>query len=253
MVDWKIFNRLSILPLLETITRNGTGACLRLILTCRKSSGMPSRTLSRFKLVCPSKTASARARWRNKCSLSSREVKSTGPKFFVVTLPSAVIAKVAMTNGRLRMWGRPLCRDGRDTKVPPTLLLGFAELMFQRDNFLFHFAEFHVSCCATRLVKQVNKSARKTANENDRKTQRSDENGFCFGNATQPVEHDLQNFFTESDSRETGGQSRDRSFNRHDGKKINQRHPHTKRIRGKQESCKCCKMCEDPHAKRNER
>jgi len=35
--------------------------------------------------------------------LSSREVKSTGPKFFVVTLPSAVIAKVAMTNGRLRV------------------------------------------------------------------------------------------------------------------------------------------------------
>jgi hypothetical protein len=30
-------------------------------------------------------------------------VKSTGPKFFVVTLPSAVIAKVAMTNGRLRV------------------------------------------------------------------------------------------------------------------------------------------------------
>ena len=126
MVDWKIFNRLSILPLLETITRNGAGACLRLILAGRKSSGMPSRTLSRFKLVCPSKTASARARWRNKCSLSSREVKSTGAKFFVVTLPSTVMAKVATTNGRLEMWARPLRRDffvitaNRETKVPPT-------------------------------------------------------------------------------------------------------------------------------------
>src|SRR6476660_7279868 len=156
MVDWKIFNRLSILPLLETITRNGAGACLRLILTCRKSSGIPSRTLSRFKLVCPSKTASARARWRNKCSLSSREVKSTGPKFFVVTFPSAVIAKVATTNGRLRIWELPLCRDFRDPKISPTFSFRLAEFMFQRDNFLFHFAKFHVFCCATRLVKQVN-------------------------------------------------------------------------------------------------
>src|SRR5436305_8804552 len=143
------------------------------------SAGNPSRTLSCSKLVWPSRTASARARWRNKCSLSSREVKSTGPKSFVVTLPSAVIAKVAMTNGRLRIWERPWRRNGRDTKVPPTFLLAFAELMFQRDNFLFHFVEFHVFRCATRLVKQINNSARKTANENDHKTQRSDENGFC--------------------------------------------------------------------------
>src|SRR6516225_8295648 len=234
IVDWKIFNRLSILPLFETITRNGAAACFRLILACRRSSGIPSRTLSRFKLVCPIKTASARARWRNKCSLSSREVKSTGPKFFVVTLPSAVIAKVAMTNGRLRMWERPLRRDGRDTKVPPTLLLRFAELMFERDNFLFHLAEFHAFCCTTRLVKQVNESPRKAANENYNKTQRPNENGFCLWNAAQPVEHDLQNFFTQSDSGETNRQRRDRSFNGHDGKKIKQRHPDTQCIRGKQ-------------------
>jgi len=103
MVDWKIFNRLSILPLLETITRNGAEACFRFVLARCRSTGMPSRTLSRFKLVCPSKTASARARCRNKCSLSSREVKSTGAKFFVVTLPSTVMAKVATTNGRVEM------------------------------------------------------------------------------------------------------------------------------------------------------
>src|SRR4051812_16684238 len=236
------------------MTRSGERGWPRLILNSCSSAGTPSRTLSRSRLVWPSKTASARARWRNKCSLSSRDVKSTGPKFFVVTFPSAVIANVAMTNGRF-VDAAPSPRSGtaeRDEGVASTLL-GFAEFMFQRDNFLFHFAEFHVFCCATRLVKQINKSARKTANENDRKTQRSDENGFCFGNATQPVKHDLQNFFTESDSRETDGQSRDRSFNRHDGKKINQRHSHTKRIRGKQESCKRCKMCHDRHAKRNER
>ncbi len=123
ILDWKIFNRLAILPLLEMITRSGAGGFFRLILACCKSLGMPSRTLSRFKLVCPSRTASARARWRNKCSLSSREVKSTGAKVRVVTLPSAVMAKVATTKGRLRTWERPLRRDvvpDRDTKVPPT-------------------------------------------------------------------------------------------------------------------------------------
>src|SRR4029077_13480883 len=150
------------------------------------------------------------------------------------------------------MLERILCRDGRDTKVPPTLSFWFAELMFQRDNFLFHFAEFHVFCCATGLVKQVNKSARKTANENNNETQRPDENGFCFRNATEPVEHDLQNFFTKPDSGETDRQSRNGSFNWHDGKEINQRYPDAQRIRGKQKSSKRCKMCHDRHTKRNE-
>src|SRR5262249_35668194 len=44
--------------------------------------------------------ASAEARCRNKCNLSSRDVKSTGDRFFVVTLPSAVMAKVETTRGR---------------------------------------------------------------------------------------------------------------------------------------------------------
>src|SRR5690349_873815 len=164
-----MFSRALILHLFETITRSGERDCPRLILNSCSSAGTPRRTLSRSRLVWPSRTASARARCRNKCSLSSREVKSTGPKFFVVTLPSAVMAKVAMTNGRLRMES-PLRRFGRDTKVPPTFLLGFAEFMFQRDNFLFHFAEFHVFRCATRLVEQINKSAWEAANENNTKT-----------------------------------------------------------------------------------
>src|SRR5436190_15647166 len=189
------------------MTRHGAGVCFRLVLACCKSTGRPSRTLSRFKLVCPIRTASARARWRNKCSLSSREVKSTGPKFFVVTLPSAVIAKVATTNGRLRIWGRPLCRDGLDPNVPPTFSFRFTELMFQRDNFLFHFAEFHAFCCATWLIKQVNKSARKTAKEYDDEAKRPDENGFCFWNTTEPVKHELQNFFAKSNSGDTDRES----------------------------------------------
>src|SRR5436190_12437314 len=135
------------------MTRHGAGVCFRLVLACCKSTGRPSRTLSRFKLVCPIKTASARARWRNKCSLSSREVKSTGPKFFVVTLPSTLMAKVAVTNGRLKMWERPSRRDCRDTKVPPTFLLGFADLMFQGDHFFFHFAQAHRRSWLAWLVK----------------------------------------------------------------------------------------------------
>jgi len=110
-----------------------------------------------------------------------------------------------MTNGRLRMREPAWRGDDRDTKVPPTFSVRFAEFMFQRDNFLFHFTEFHVFCCATRFVKQVNNSARKTANENNDETQRTDENGFCFRNAAEPVKHDLQNFFTQADSRETDG------------------------------------------------
>src|SRR5207247_5425559 len=251
ILDWKIFNRLSILPLLEMITRSGAGGFFRLILACCKSLGMPSRTLSRSKLVGPIRTASARARWRNKCSLSSREVKSTGPKFFVVTFPSAVIANAATTNARLRMWEGPLYRDRRDTKVPPTFSLRFAELMFERDNFLFHFAQFHAFYCATRFVKQINKSARKTANEYDHETQRPDENGFCFRNATEAIEHDLQNFLAEPNSGETDRQSGDCSFNGHDGKKINQRHPHAQRIRGKQKSGKRCKMRQNRRTKRH--
>ena len=83
---------------------------------------------------------------------------------------------------------------------PPSTSLRFAEFMFEGDNFLLHFAQFQAFCCATRFVKQVNKSAGKTADENDHETQRPDENSFCFQNATETVEHDLQNFFAETNS-----------------------------------------------------
>src|SRR4029453_2981896 len=102
----------------------------RLIRNSCSSAGTPSRTLSRARLVWPSRTAYARGGRRNKCSLSLREAKSTGPKFFVVTLPSAVIAKVATTNGRLRIWERVLCRDRRDPKVPSTFFFLLREFFF---------------------------------------------------------------------------------------------------------------------------
>src|SRR4029450_10790804 len=106
--------------------------------------------------------------------------------------------------------GRGFCAATVATLKSPTLSFWFSELMFQRDNFLFHFAEFHVFCCATRLVKQVNKSAWKTANENNNETQRPDEDGFRLRNTAKPVEHDLQNFFTAPDSGETDRHSRNR-------------------------------------------
>src|SRR5262245_19437822 len=162
------------------------------------------------------------------------------------------MAKVAKTNGRLRIWERLLRRDGRETKVPRTFLFRFAELMFQRDNFLFHVAQFHPFYCATRFVEQINKSTRKTANENDHETERPDENGFRFRNATEAVEHDLQNFFAEPNSSKTDRQSGDRSFNGHDGKKINQRHSHAQPIRGKQESGKRRQVRYDRGPKRHE-
>src|SRR5262249_17276234 len=62
----------------------------------------------------------------------------------------------------------------------------------------------------------------------------------------------LQNFFAKPDSSEADRQSRDRSFNWHNGKKINQWHADTQSVRGKQERCKSCKMRYDRRAERNE-
>ncbi len=85
--------------------------------------------------------------------MSSRDVKSTGEKFLVVILPSVVIAKVTATNGR----------DGfRETRG--ARFLAFAgDLMLQRGYLTLHFAQFDVMRLATRLVEEVNDSARRTA------------------------------------------------------------------------------------------
>ena len=82
------------------MTRMGLEVWPRAIRSSRNPAGRPSRTLSRLSVLCPISTASARARCRNRCALSSREVKSTGANFRVVIFPSTVIANVAKTNGR---------------------------------------------------------------------------------------------------------------------------------------------------------
>src|SRR6267378_708033 len=203
-----MFRRWSTLPSLETITRNGQRLRPRFTRLSCISVGSPSRTLSRFKLVWPINTASAKARCRNKCNLSSREVKSTGDKFFVVTLPSTVIAKVATTTGRWRL--RFMTEKAPNSQRPMYNIqlseLGvrssgvegceassfrFANLMFQRDYFVFHLANFHTCDCATRLVKQINDRAWQTADENDEETERADENGFCFRHSAKAAKHDL--------------------------------------------------------------
>src|SRR5262249_8336488 len=113
------------------------------------------------------------------------------------------MAKVATTNGRLKMWERPWRRDRRDTKVPPTFLFGFTDLVFQSDHFWFHLAKSDVLTRSAGFVKQINHSAGKTAKENNEKPERADENRFCFRHAAKAVQHNLQNFFAKAYSRET--------------------------------------------------
>src|ERR1043166_8208273 len=101
--------------------------------------------LSRSTVVWPTSTASASARWRNKCILSSRDVKSTGPNSRVVILPSTVMANVAMTNGRNDL----PCED-------VDLLLRLADLMFQRGDFALHLAQGNALREAAWLIEKVN-------------------------------------------------------------------------------------------------
>src|SRR5437016_4918902 len=242
-----MFRRLSILPSLEMMTRRGHRFCPRLILAFCNSAGKPRRTLSRFSVLCPTRTASANARWRNKCSLSSREVKSTGEKVLVVILPSTVIANVAVTKGRRKTrarFGRSRTRRlnfERETEAPATLFR-FANLMLQRRNFFLHFAQFHVRNYAAGFVKEINQSAGKAADENDQETERPDEDGFGFRHSAKAVKHDLEDFFPKSNSRETDWQRRDRTLDRHYGKEIDQRNSNAQRVSGTQKSGESCKM-----------
>src|SRR6266436_1570783 len=214
------------------ITRIGVGVCPRLSLSPHSLGGMPRRTLSRLSVVWPTRTASASARCRNKCSLSSREVKSTGPKFRVVILPSTVMANVALTNGRAEMWERPWRRDRarpartRDTEVPPTFLLRLLDFMLHRGHFALHFAQTNTFRDPARFVEKVNDAAGSAADHNDKKPERSNELGFFNGHTAKIVEHDLKEFFAEADSSETYRNRSDGALNRHDGEKIDGRHWH---------------------------
>src|SRR4029077_5890408 len=203
---------------LETITRKGPGACPRFSRSALQSSGRPRRTLSRLSVLWPIRTASASARCRNKCSLSSREVKSTGPKFRVVILPSTVMANVALTNGReMRL---------RDSARAVCTLLRLLDFMLHRGHFALHFAQTNTFRDPARFVEKVNDAAGSAADHNDKKPERSNEFGFFNGHTAKIVEHDLKKFFAEADSSKTYRNRRDGALNRHDGEKIDRRHWH---------------------------
>src|SRR6266849_2229298 len=172
------------------MTRNGPGVCPRLIRSATRSAGKPSRTSSRLRVLCPIITASASARCRNKCCLSSREVKSTGAKSRVVIFPSTVMAKVALTNGR-EMWVLRL----RDAARPARTLLRLLDFMLHRGHFALHFAQAHPFGDAARFVEEVNDPARRAADNNDKKPERSNEFGFFNGHTAKIVEHDLKELF----------------------------------------------------------
>src|ERR1700686_2567500 len=121
------------------------------------------------------RTASPRARCRSKCSLSSREVKSTGVKFFVVIFPSTVIAKVTATKGRFgrRRDASPRCLSERDGGVASTSFF-LGDFMLERDELFFHLAHFHVARLAARFVEEINDPARQTAQQDDRESREPD-------------------------------------------------------------------------------
>src|SRR5260370_39533619 len=158
-----MFNRASIFPSFDTITRIGLDICFLATRASRNSAGRLRRTLSRLSVLCPIKTASANARWRNKCSLSSREVKSTGEKLRVVILASTVMAKVALTNGRCDFRGA----DG-DLRAD---LLRLADFMLECRDFPLHLAQAYMSRHAAWFVEEIDDRAWNTADEDDQKTE----------------------------------------------------------------------------------
>src|SRR5580700_4614245 len=206
----------------------------------RNSSwGRPSRTLSCLSVLWPINTASPSERCRSKCSLSSRDVKSTGEKARVVIFPSTVIAKVAMTKGRDGMW-EPRTLSGRrgffrDTEVTPAFLFCFADFMLESRDFLFHLTQGNMRRRAARFVEEVNDAARCAAKEDDEKTQRTDEHRFAFLYAAQSVQHDLQYFLAEPDAGETDRHRRDRALDRHNRKKIHNLYVRAQRVSNTEE------------------
>src|SRR5205823_3239890 len=154
--------------------------------------------------------------------LSSREVKSTGPKSRAVIFPSTVIANVALTNGRTEMWERPLRRNAfcRDAEVPPTFLLRLRDFMFRRGHFAFHFTQLHALGDAARFVEEVNDSARSTADHDDEKAERPDQFGFLDRDAANVVKHYLKQLFSQSDSGKTDRNRGERALNGHDREKV---------------------------------
>src|SRR4051794_29188420 len=204
-------------PSFETITRIGQGDCPRATRSSRiLGSGNPRRTLSCLSVLCPMSTASPSARWRNRCVLSSREVKSTGEKFLVVILPSTVIAKVTATNGRLggTCFRRSFLRRGviaafgrREARPSERgLLFVLADLMLERGEFLLHLAHLHVADGPARPVKEVNDSAGQTAEQNHGETDEPDHARDGWRNGAEIEEHDLKQKLPRADAGETDRQ-----------------------------------------------
>src|SRR4051812_36970384 len=146
-------------------------------------------------------TASPSARWRSRWVLSSREVKSTGVKFFVVILPSTVTANVTATKGRFggasfrtsdffeerRVVGRAEARPSDDV-----LLFLLADFMLERGEFLLHFAHLHVSDGAARPVEEIDEAARQTTEQDHSETGQSDHACDRRRDSAKIEEHDLK-------------------------------------------------------------
>src|SRR6202011_4321577 len=205
-------------------------------------------TLSCLSVLWPSRTASARARCRNKCTLSSREGKSTGPKPRVVIFPSTVIANVALTNGR------EVCDlRSRDAARAARTLLRLLDFMFHRRHFTLHFAQRHPFRDAARFVEEVNDAARRTADQNHEKAHRSDQFRDRNRNVAKVVEHDLQDLFAQTNARKADRQSRQRAFHRQHRKKIDQFYARMKSISDAKKSSEGGKMGHERHHEGEER
>ncbi len=99
----------------------------------------------------------------------------------VVILPSTVMAKVALTNGREirdRML-RSRCRGSRrlpdflvgTPAASPTTLLRLLDFMLHRRHFASHFANANTFRDAARFVEEVNDAARRAADQNHEKAE----------------------------------------------------------------------------------
>src|ERR1700682_410942 len=125
------------------------------------------------------RTASPRARCRRRCVLSSREVKSTGEKFFVVILPSTVIANVTATNGSLHLF----------------LFFFFGDLMLERGEFLLHLAHFHMPNRATWPIEEIDDAARQAAEQDHGETGGTTHAGEGRRDGAEIEQHHLQDEF----------------------------------------------------------
>src|SRR2546430_17485328 len=92
--------------------------------------------------------------------------------------------------------------------------------LFENGKLLLHLAQSHMRDRSAWFVKEINDGPGQAADQDDEKTERTDENGSRLGHSAKAMQHDLQDFFPEPNSGETDRQRRDRALYRHDGKEI---------------------------------